>query len=310
MADLVVDRKETRRVITGADGFGLPLQAALVEHLRQKGYEVVDLGVDKYYSVATEVGKRLADEKKQSPDGPLSRGLLVCGTGVGVSIFANKFGGVYAVNCRSTDDAINARSINNSNVITLGSQASSVEEGKKILDTWLETPFKAPCPASDGRPWNDEIGQFLDSSIGEMEKISEPALDNNGTHGCAICSLANNREFENVAIMPGGSWRVVREDPTSAVVKFKAGSLEPAHHHTFGHDLIVTSGTKTVWNLSTNEKFDLGPGDFLYTPAGDVHRVQYHEDTEFFIRWDGHWDILLDEDLDTAAAAVKAAHGS
>jgi uracil-DNA glycosylase len=44
----------------------------------------------------------------------------------------------------------------------------------------LETPFKAPCPASDGRPWNDEIGQFLDSSIGEMEKISEPALDNNG----------------------------------------------------------------------------------------------------------------------------------
>ncbi len=131
-----------------------------------------------------------------------------------------------------------------------------------------------------------------------------------GTHSCAICSLANKREFENVAIMPGGSWRIVREDPTSAVVKFKAGSLEPAHHHTFGHDLIVTSGTKTVWNLSTNEKFDLGPGDFLYTPAGDVHRVQYHEDTEFFIRWDGHWDILLDEDLATAAAAVKAAHKS
>ncbi len=133
MADLVVDRKETRRVITGADGFGLPLQAALVEHLRQKGYEVVDLGVDKYYSVATEVGKRLADEKKQSPDGPLSRGLLVCGTGVGVSIFANKFGGVYAVNCRSTDDAINARSINNSNVITLGSQAVNIYHGTKTV---------------------------------------------------------------------------------------------------------------------------------------------------------------------------------
>lgn len=124
-------------------------------------------------------------------------------------------------------------------------------------------------------------------------------------HGCAICALASAREFEDVSIMPGGSWKIVREDPTSAVVRFKAGSVEPAHHHTFGHDVIVTNGKKTVWNLTTKEQFDLQSGDFLYTPAGDVHRVQYHDDTEFFIRWDGHWDILLDEDVETAKAAIS-----
>lgn len=99
--------------------------------------------------------------------------------------------------------------------------------------------------------------------------------------------------------------KIVRETPTSAVVKFKAGSLEPAHHHTFGHDLIVTKGSKVVWNLSKGEKYDLGVGDFLYTPAGDIHRVKYLEDTEFFIKWDGHWDLFLDEDLAAATSAVQ-----
>lgn len=57
-------------------------------------------------------------------------------------------------------------------------QIASSEEGKKILDAWLETPFKAPCPASDGCPWNNEIDQFLDASIQEMERISQAALEN------------------------------------------------------------------------------------------------------------------------------------
>lgn len=438
-----------RRVVAGADELGGALKDRLVEYLQGKGIEVEDLGLDKYYAVGEKVASELAREKKASPQGPLSRGLLVCGTGVGVSIFANKFGGVYAARCTSVDEAVNARSITNVNVLTLGSQFSSTEEGKKIVDAWLETPFKAPCPASNGRPWSDELQEFLDNSLEEMERISQAApekddvplgsstspsegavvvekassvprspialvndlletikiapsvvdtsksglhsearagvgvgltailapvsgssepragvgrglteirapissqlstvgsaaadfgddtelatlrevnvedpqesseekaekepAEEKAKHGCAICALASAREFEEVSIMPGGSWKIVREDPTSAVVRFKAGSVEPAHHHTFGHDLIVTYGKKTVWNLTTKEQFDLEPGDFLYTPAGDVHRVQYHEDTEFFIRWDGHWDILLDEDIPTAKAAISAAPAS
>ncbi|XP_024377130.1 DNA damage-repair/toleration protein DRT102 isoform X1 [Physcomitrium patens] len=423
MADEAASEKP-RRVVAGADAFGSELKDTLVQYLKEKDIEVVDLGVDKYYSVAVKVASELAKEKKLSSEGPLSRGLLVCGTGVGVSIFANKFAGVYAAPCNSVDEAMNARSINNTNVLTIGAKIASTEEGKKILDAWLETSFKAPCPASDGCPWNNEIEQFLDASIQEMEMISQAALENADVgvtgdeksistspatpptsvvllnslletmshapspsiydspslhsearagvglglteiraptsgmepragvreglasihapinsqlstelstvefdeqapeekgpkeatneldektkHGCAICALASQREFEDVSIMPGGSWKIVREDPTSAVVRFKAGSIEPAHHHTFGHDLIVMSGNKTVWNLTTKEKFDLKTGDFLYTPAGDLHRVAYHEDTEFFLRWDGHWDIILDEDIETARAALSA----
>lgn len=99
--------------------------------------------------------------------------------------------------------------------------------------------------------------------------------------------------------------KIVRESPTSAIVQFKAGSVEPAHHHTYGHDLVVMKGSKRVWNLTKKEKYDLTVGDYLFTPAGDVHRVKYFEDTEFFIKWDGHWDIFLDEDLDTANVEIE-----
>ena len=46
------------------------------------------------------------------------------------------------------------------------------------------------------------------------------------------------------------------------------------------------------------------PRNYLFTPAGDVHRVKYYEDTEFFIKWDGHWDMFFDEDLETAKSEI------
>ncbi|XP_047306988.1 DNA damage-repair/toleration protein DRT102-like [Impatiens glandulifera] len=125
------------------------------------------------------------------------------------------------------------------------------------------------------------------------------------TETCAICCLAKSREFTPVEIMPGGEIMIVRETPTSAIVRFKAGSVEPAHHHTFGNDLVVLKGSKRVWNLTKKEKYDLVAGDYLFTPAGDVHRVKYFEDSEIFIKWDGHWDIFLDEDLDAAHVAIE-----
>ncbi|KAI9186979.1 hypothetical protein LWI28_023020 [Acer negundo] len=84
----------------------------------------------------------------------------------------------------------------------------------------------------------------------------------------------------------------------------QGGSVEPAHHHTFRHNLVVMEGRKSVWNLSEGEKFDLGVGDYLFSPAGDVHRVKYYEDTVFFIKWDGHWDMFFDEDLETAKSEI------
>lgn len=67
---------------------------------------------------------------------------------------------------------------------------------------------------------------------------------------------------------------------------------------------MVIKGKKTVWNLSKKERYDLSDGDYLFTPAGDIHRVKYFEDTEFFLKWDGPWDIVLDEDLESAKAVI------
>uniref|UniRef100_A0A7N0UU13 ChrR-like cupin domain-containing protein n=1 Tax=Kalanchoe fedtschenkoi TaxID=63787 RepID=A0A7N0UU13_KALFE len=281
------------KVVTGADSFGCNLKDALISHLKSLNIEVEDLGVSSYYSVAAEVGRRVSAD-------PLStRGLVACGTGVGVSIFANKFPGVFAATCLTAGDAQNARSINNCNVLAVSGMSTAPEAAVEILDTWLSTPFKSPCPASDSKPWPPEIESFLDASVQEMSKIGAVVDDT-----CAICCLAKSREFKDIDMIPGGSMKIVRETPTSAVVRFKAGSVEPAHHHTFGHDLVVLKGRKRVWNLSKNDKYDLVVGDYLFTPAGDVHRVKYFEDTEFFIKWDGHWDMFFDEDLTAAKAAI------
>ncbi|KAH7301222.1 hypothetical protein KP509_23G016600 [Ceratopteris richardii] len=146
-----------------------------------------------------------------------------------------------------------------------------------------------------------------DAKVNDTSQIS-PAPNEDAGDACALCNLSAKRTFEPIEIMPGGSMTIVREDPTSAIVRFKAGSLEPAHHHTFGHDLIVNYGRKCVWNLTKNATYELGPGDFLYTPAGDIHRVQYLTDTEFFIKWDGHWNLFLDEDINQASAAIHASN--
>ncbi|KAG0457984.1 hypothetical protein HPP92_023141 [Vanilla planifolia] len=289
----------TLRIFAGADSFGCILKDAIVAHVRSRpGIELIDLGIDKYYSIAEQVGRRVSTASSSTE----TRGLLACGTGVGVSIFANKFPRVYASTCTSVADATNTRSINNCNVLSVSGMSTSPEDALKILDAWLQTPFKSPCPASGDNPWPEEIESFLDSSTSEMAQIPNPISPSSN---CAICCLRKGIEFDPVGIMPGAEMKIVRESPTSAIVKFKAGSLEPAHHHTFGHDVLVMKGKKKVWNLDKNESFDLGEGDYLFTPAGDKHRVKYFEDTEFFIHWDGDWDIFLDEDLEAAADAIK-----
>lgn len=290
------------KIITGADSFGCSLKDALVSHLRSLNIEVEDLGTSSYYSIAAEVGRQVS--ASVGNDSTETRGLVACGTGVGVAIFANKFPGVFAATCLTPSEAINARSINNSNVLAVSGMSTSPESAIDILNTWLNTPFKAPCPASGSEPWPEEIQSFLDSSLTEMPKIGGDGQVGSDDSKCSICCLVKNRQLGPIDIIPGGSMKIVRETPTSAIVRFEAGSVEPAHHHTYGHDLVVLKGKKTVWNLTKKERFDLTIGDYLFTPAGDVHRVKYHEETEFFIKWDGHWDMFFDEDFASARKAI------
>ncbi|OIW13538.1 hypothetical protein TanjilG_29279 [Lupinus angustifolius] len=301
MAEPTTTTTTTRpiKIIAAADDFGTPLKDALVSHLRSLNFQVQDLGTSSYYSAGADVGRLVSQSLSDT------RGLVACGTGAGVSIFANKFPGVFATTCITTSDAINARSINNSNVLAVSGKYTSPETAINILDAWINTPFKSPCPANDNDPWPEQIQSFLDNSLTEMPEIGrEDGKTKTPVDNCAVCCLIQNRELNPIDLIPGGSMKIIRESPTSAFVKFKAGSVEPAHHHTFGHDLVVIEGKKSVWNLTKEEKYDLTVGDYLFTPAGDVHRVKYHEDTQFFIKWDGKWDMFFDEDLDAAHKAI------
>ncbi|WJX21777.1 hypothetical protein P8452_11165 [Trifolium repens] len=284
---------------SGADYFSTTLKDALLSHLRSISIQVEDLGTSSYYSISAQVGRRVSQSALSSSPEEV-RGLVACGTGAGVSIFANKFPGVFAVTCLTPSDAVNARSINNSNVLAVSGRYTSTETAIEIIDAWLNTPFKSPCPANDNKPWPYEMDKFLDKSLIEMPEIAkQDTVDT-----CAVCCLVKNRELNPIDLLPGGSMKIVRESPTSALVRFKAGSEEPAHHHTFGHDLVVIKGKKSVWNVTKGERYDLTVGDYLFIPAGDVHRVKYYEDTELFIKWDGHWDMFFDEDVDAANTAI------
>lgn len=134
-------------------------------------------------------------------------------------MFANKHPRVYATTCLTPDDAINSHSINSCNVLALSGLSTSPFDAVKIVEAWLNTPFKAPCPASGGEPWGEDIQAFLDTAPAEMGKIGENETGLDGST-CAICCLRKGMEFQPVDIMPGGEMKIVRESPTSAYVKY------------------------------------------------------------------------------------------
>lgn len=102
-------------------------------------YEVIDLGTHSADSTNyPEWAKKLVGEvlKENVP------GILLCGSGIGVSMTANRFKGIRAALCRDVDDAKMSRLHNNANVLCLAGRKTSVEEMKKMADVFLTTPFE------------------------------------------------------------------------------------------------------------------------------------------------------------------------
>jgi len=136
------------KVVLGADPYGFNLKEVLKKHLQDKGVEVEDMGVSDtaketpYYQVASEVAKQVGSHQAE-------RGILVCGTGMGMAIIANKHSGVYAAVCENSYAAEKSRSINNSNVLTLGEFITTPEVAKEIVDTWLATEFTQGCEQTE-----------------------------------------------------------------------------------------------------------------------------------------------------------------
>ena len=130
---------EKLRVAVGADHAGFHLKESALDYLKKKGYEVEDLGTNPTESVdypdyAVKVARRVA--RKQA-----DFGVLMCGTGLGVAIAANKVHGVRAAPCNDTLSAQLARAHNNANVLTMGGRLTDAAAAEKILDTWFATSF-------------------------------------------------------------------------------------------------------------------------------------------------------------------------
>ncbi len=127
-------------IVIGADHYGLDLKNALRDYLREKGLDVVDLGVETedpvdYPDVAVELAKNIQA-------GAYERGVLVCGTGAGMAITANKVPGVRAVSVYDPYTAERAIASNNAQVITFGSKVTGTETAKMLVDIWLANEFQ------------------------------------------------------------------------------------------------------------------------------------------------------------------------
>ena len=127
-------------IAIGSDHGGYELKEELKKVLEEKGLEYKDCGayskdrVD-YPIVAKEVSKSVADKVCE-------KGILICRSGYGMAMVANKFKGVRSAPCFCTRAAQFSRLHNDSNVLSLGADYVTVEEAKEILITWLETEFE------------------------------------------------------------------------------------------------------------------------------------------------------------------------
>jgi len=130
-----------KKVVVAADHLGLPLKDAVKAHLEGQGIAVDDLGVNGTDPVDyPDVGKTLAE---RIAAGDYERGILVCGTGAGMAIVANKVPGVRAVCVTDPYTAERAIASNNAQVITMGSQITGPSVATMLVDIWLANEFNA-----------------------------------------------------------------------------------------------------------------------------------------------------------------------
>ncbi len=129
-----------KKIIIGSDKSGFQLKEAVKQHLMEMGYEVTDAGSLSeenamfYYEAAENVAPRIGK-------GEFEKGILICGTGMGMAIVANKYKGVYAAVCENTYAAEKSRAINDANILTMGGWITGEVVGCQIADTFLETEF-------------------------------------------------------------------------------------------------------------------------------------------------------------------------
>jgi len=129
---------KNQKIFLGSDHAGFELKEEIKRFLKDNGYEFEDLGTNSsdpadYPQTAYAVAKKVAQKN--------GRGILMCGSGLGEVIVANKVKGIRAVNCYDEYTATMSREHNNSNILCLGARTLSKERAKRIAKIWLQTEF-------------------------------------------------------------------------------------------------------------------------------------------------------------------------
>ena len=130
-----------RRVAIGADHGGFTLKAKLITLLQSKGFEVADLGTHSpapcdYPPIGAKVASVVAR-------GAFDRGILLCKSGIGIAIAANKVPGIRAAVCADTFDAERSRCHNDANILVIGAEKVSQATARRIVERWFATPFES-----------------------------------------------------------------------------------------------------------------------------------------------------------------------
>ncbi len=128
-------------IYIGADHRGFKLKESLKKFLDNTEYEVIDLGNDHYDEDDDypDFAKKVAEKVSEDPEN--NRGIVICRSGVGVSVTANKFKNVIAGLIFNSDQALLSRRDDNVNVLALASEFINGDSAERIVDIWLRTPF-------------------------------------------------------------------------------------------------------------------------------------------------------------------------
>ena len=131
---------QNKKIIIGSDHAGFKLKNIIVEYLKSNNYDVIDIGcyneksVD-YPIIAKQLALKITNKE-------FEKGILICGTGVGMSITANKIKGIRAIVCSDTTSAKYSRLHNDTNILCLGARIIGEEIAKDICNIWLNTDFE------------------------------------------------------------------------------------------------------------------------------------------------------------------------
>lgn len=132
---------ENNKIAIGSDHGGFRLKESIIQHLRGMNIEFQDFGTyDEESCDYPDYAKKVASAVAE---GDFNKGILVCGTGIGVSIVANKYKGIRAALCCDTFSAKASRAHNDANILCLGQRVIGEGLALDIVDVWLESEFEA-----------------------------------------------------------------------------------------------------------------------------------------------------------------------